>query len=271
MTAYRALVSAILSVVLVSSVWAGDKTADEKTILRIQQEIELVPSLYAKHQGAPNLKGMPKYAAKKLAEYDIDDPQTADKERKRWADDREKYGKDHPLRAAIFEAVEAMDEIQKVPPRTVLLRGQITPKLKAAFFEEQAPLGVGIFNLEKILTQMKKADGERKNEKSLRWRMNFDFARARVEGNVLFLFEYNYSLGTIRRDTLPELRPDDAGWRITFHPNMHIDEVKVKRCAEDRAKRLSKLRADHASTPWAFFADIEGDRLLGMLWSPAKE
>jgi hypothetical protein len=250
--------------------FAQDDVADDKAIQRIREEIELVPSLHARHQGAANLKGMPKFSAKKLAGYGADDA-PADKERKRRAADKDKYAEDHPLRAVIFEAVEGMEEVQKLELRVALLGGAITPKIKAAMLEEQAPIGMSMFRLEQILGRMRKAEEQRGQEKSKRWLLNYDFARSRLEANLIFLYEYNFTLGTIRKDNLPDLRPGDAGWRITYHPNLHIPEPKAKRYAEDRAKRLSGFRAEHADTPWAFFADLEGGRLLGMEWSPAKE
>ncbi len=264
---------------LIASMWlaftapafAQDEMADDKTIRRICDEIELVPSLHARHQGAANLKGMPKYSTKKLAAYLADDAPAADKERKRWAADKEKYAKDHPHRAVIFEAMAAMEEVQKLELRVALLGGPITPKIKAGLLLEQEPIGMSMFRLEKILERMKKAEEVRGQEKSNRWLLNFDFARCRLEANLIFLYEYNFTLGTIRKDDLPELRPGDAGWRITSHPNLHIAEPKAKNYAADRAKRLRGFREDHAGTPWSFFADIEGGRLLGMEWSPAKE
>lgn len=250
--------------------FAQDDVADAKTIERIRAEIELVPSLHARFQGEPNLKGMPKFSAKKLAEYGAVDA-SADKERKRWAVDKKKFAEDHPLRGAVFDTMEAMEDVYKLNLRVTLLGGQITPKAKAAFLEEQAPIGMAIFQLEKKLKQMIEVDVARGQEKSKRWQLNFDFARTRLEANLIFLYEYNYTLGTIRRDALPELRPGDAGWRLTFHPNVQFVERKSKVYQADRTKRLQQFRTEHADTPWAFFADIEGGRLLGMEWAPAKE
>lgn len=254
-----------------AAVLAQDDAADEKAVERIVQEINLVPSLHARHQGQPNLKGMPKFSRKKLAAYGSDDPQTADKERRHWQTDRDKYEKDHPLRAAIFAAMAEMEDVQKLELRVVLLGGKITPKIKAAMLQEQAPIGIAIFKLEQILLHMREMEERRAREASKRWLLNFDFAVTRLEANLIFLYEYNFTLGAIRADKLPELRPGDAGWRITSHPNLHITEAKAKQYAINRAKRLRAFRAEYADTPGAFFADIEAGRLLGMEWTPAKE
>ncbi len=250
---------------------AQGEVADEKTIERIIQQINLVPSLHARHQGQPNLKGMPKYLAKKLAPYALDDMQSVDKERRRWQLDRDQYERDHPLRAATFETMVEMESVQKLELRVVLLGGPITPKVKATMLQEQAPIGMAIFKLEQILVQMRDVGEKRQQEKSRVWLANYDFALARLEANLVFLYEYNFTLGTIRADNLPPLRAGDAGWRITSHPNLHITEAKAKQFAQDRARRLRAFREEHAGTPWAFFADIEAGRLLGMEWTPAKE
>lgn len=261
----------VLSLTVAGPTFGEAKPADGKTLQRIQQDVELVPSLYAAFQGAPNLKGMPKFTPQKLAEWAIDDAQTADKERQRFAGDREKYAKDHPLRAIVFEAAEEMEQIAKLNLRMTLVDRNITPKLKAAMLEEQKPIGMAMFRLEQVLVRMKEADDQRAQEKSPRWTLAFDFARTRIEGNLVFLYEYNFTLAKIRTDNLPELRKDDAGWRINFDPTLHVLEQKAKAYAKERSKRLSALRKQHAETPWAFFADVEGGRLLGMTWAPAKE
>jgi hypothetical protein len=254
-----------------AAAFAQNDLADQKTIERIVKEINLVSSLHARHQGQPNLKGMPKYSAKKLAVYGLDDAPSADMERRRWQADKDKYEKDHPVRATIFEAMAEMENVQKLELRMVLLGGKITPKTKIDFLREQEPIGLAIFKLERILAQMKEADGQRKQELNKSWLLNFDFAQSRVEANLVFLYEYNFTLGIIRVDHLPELRPGDAGWRIVSHPGLHITETKAKVYAKVRAKRLRDFRTEHADTPWAFFSEIEGGRLLGMEWTPAKE
>jgi len=119
-----------------------------------------VPSLHVRHQGAANLKGMPEFSANKLAGYGGDDA-PADKERKRWAAAKDKYAEDHPLRAVVFEAVEGMEEAQKLELRVALLGGAITPKVKAALLEEQAPIGMSMFKLEQVLGRMKMAEERR--------------------------------------------------------------------------------------------------------------
>jgi hypothetical protein len=182
----RSLVSLLLVFPLSALPAAGQDGANAKAIQRVLQETALVPSLYARHQGEPNLKGMPKVAAKKLAAYTLDDAETADKEKRRWLSDRERYQKNYPIRAAIFDAMAEMEAVEKLKLRVSLLGLPITPKVKTALLQEQAPIGLAIFRLEQVLARMREADALRKQEKNRRWLLNFDFARTRIESNLIF-------------------------------------------------------------------------------------
>jgi hypothetical protein len=255
---------------LATQAFAQGEAIDAKTFKSISQEIELVPSLYARFQETPKLKGMPKFAAAKLIGYGINDGQTVDKERKNWLANKAKYSRDYPLRAAIFIAADQMVDVQKLELRMFLAR-PITPQEKAAVMKEQGTAGIAAFRQEQALVQMKEAGEERDKEKNKRWQANYDFAHARVQSNLLFLIEYNYTLGRIRADNLPELGEGDEGWKINFRSNAQVTEAKAKDYAKDTMKRWQKIQADYPDTPWAYFAERESQRPLGMEWTPKKK
>jgi hypothetical protein len=261
------LVSVFAIVITLTPATFAQDGVDAKMLERLVAEIELAPSLYAKHH-EPGKLDLPKIAAKKLAEYALNEPSAA-KERERFEAGKERYAKEHSLRAAVFEAVDVMESAAKLPIR-MKLNGPIDPKRKAAFLLEQEPIALAIYKLERALDTMKTADAQRGNEKSKRWQANFDFTRARLESNLLFLYEYNYTLGIIRRDNLPELRPGESGWVIRYHPAIHVLEGNVQRYQRDMKSRLTQIQKDHADTPWAGLAEREGRRSFGMLWTPTE-
>ena len=243
-----------------------EEPADSPTLQRIMEDVRLVRVL---NDATPKAEMLPKFSAKKLAEYGIDPKVTAAAEKQRHGANKAKYGAAFPLRAALFDAGAEMEAV-KISPR-LFLAAPIDAKKKALFFREQQPLATAIFQLDQAYTAMKEADKERTKEKSKRWQLAFDLAMARVESSLLFLFEYDYLLGQIRADSLPALTDKHDGWRLTFKPKINVTEGKAKQVAKERLKRLEKIQQDHAETPWAYFAERESQRNLGMEWVARKK
>jgi hypothetical protein len=50
-----------------------------------------------------------------------------------------------------------------------------------------------------------------------------------------------------------------------------VTETKAKDLVKARAKLLQKIQEDYADTPWAYFAEREGKRDLGMEWAAKKK
>jgi hypothetical protein len=257
MTPYR-LASRILvlalPITLANSAFAGDDAADKKTIDAILQEIELVPSLYARSDGPVKFKALPKFSAKKMAEYSTAANQPVNKERERYQANRAKYAKEFPLRVAIFDAADEMEKTKKLDIRMVLFR-PITPMKKAVILQEQAAQGMAIFKLEQILAALKETEKQRNKEKSKRWQANYDFALTRLEADLIF----------------PNLGEGDDGWRLTFQPRILATEAKAKDYTKANKKHLEKIQADYADTPWAHVAARDSQRSPGMEWAPKKK
>ena len=293
-----------------SSACAGDDAADKKTVKRILSDMDAVPSFYAKGDSPLKFKDLPKFSATKLSAYRVNKKESVEAERGLWKANKHRYANDHPLRAALFEAAAEMENLQTLQtpttlqaaelPKVLFHNGRIiypldfqycpiggTPYLLSLYFhtnaskakaeslvallEKQAPAAEAIFKLQPVLMQMHEAAAERDKEKSKRWQANFDFALARVETNLVFLFEYNYTLGQIRADYLPDLGAEENGWQIVARPKVSVTEYKAKQWAKERLKRLRTIQVDHAGTPWAFLAERESERELGMAWVPKKK
>lgn len=242
--------------------------ADPMLIRRIVQEIDLVPSIYARGETAPKL---PKFTAGKLSGYATD--KSADQERAAWKANKTAYARQYPMRAAIFEAAEAADDLRTLKIPMTFPAGAVAAKQqKAAILNLQASMGQNIFKLEQVLAHMKEAGEKREVEKSKSWQADFDFAVARVQTNLLFLFEYNYIVGQIRADNLPDIdKTKHDGWRIAPRPKITVTESKAKSLAKDCGRLLKKIQEEHPGTPWAFFAERENQREIGLAWEPKKK
>jgi hypothetical protein len=261
----------------VPSLFAQDE-ATRRDIKRIVEEIEIVPSLYAKEGESTQIKALPKFSAKKLQELALDKEDVFSRQRERYRTKKDRYVKDYPLRAAIFEAAEEVEKINKAELPLVFLlpkpdkkdktKDKSLAKAKVTVLQRQSYLGSMCFKLEQVLARLSEVKIEQ--EKSKHWQADAHFARARLEQNLIFLYELNFSLGQIRADALPELAAGDVGWRIAFKPKVTVPEGKVKTMAKECLKRLEKMQEDYAETPWAFFAERDRKREWGMEWRTTK-
>jgi hypothetical protein len=271
MTAYRMFLLVTLSASITTSALAGDEEADKKLIKRIFFEVDLVPSLYALEEKPLKFGSLPKFTAAKLTDYSFGKKEIYAKDRDIWKENKERYVKDFPLRAAIFEAADENDTLKRLEIAMTIPAAEFSPKDRAAFQEKQANLGAVIFKQKCVLKQMQEAAEKRDQEKSKRWQATFDLAMTRTHGNLLFLYEYSYALGQIRADKLPELGKEHDGWTIAFQQKINIPEGAAKDVAKTRLKLLESIQKQHAGTPWAYFAERDGKRDMGMAWAAKKK
>jgi hypothetical protein len=251
-----------------------DKAADDKLVQQIMQEIELAPSLHARGEAPIKPETLPKFTAAKLSGYAVSDKEAVEQHRKRWLADKFAYAKAFSMRAALFEAAQEAENLRalKFPMALAPLGGPLpTPKQKAGIVQFQESLAMAIFKMEQAHSQMEKMADLRNKQKSLRWKADFDFAQARVQTNLVFLFECDYTLGQVRADGLPKLAADQDGWKIIARPKLSVTENKAKDLAKTRLKLLKKIQEDYADTPWAYFAERESKRNVGMEWAAKKK
>jgi hypothetical protein len=251
-----------------------EKAADDKLVQQIVQEIELAPSLYARTEAPLKPEALPKFTAAKLAGYAVGDKESVAQHRKRWLADKLAYAKAFPMRAALFEAAQEADDLRMLKfPMALPAAGAPlpTPKQKAGIMQFQASLALAIFKLEQAHKQMEKMADLRNKQKILRWKADFDFGQARVQTNLIFLFECDYTLGQVRADALPKLAAAQDGWKIISRPKISVTETKAKDLAKTRIKLLKRIQEEYAETPWAFFAERESKRDLGMEWAAKRK
>ena len=106
----------------------------------------------------------------------------------------------------------------------------------------------------------------------MRWQANFDYAQARLLSRLIYLYEYNYTLGQIRADNLPDLAPGQSGWRIGSAPKVAVKEKKVKDVyIKDLKKLWKRIETQYPSTPWALLAQREIRISLGLQWRPKSD
>ncbi len=252
----------------------GGEAAGTTQVNNILDEIRLLPAWRDTRAGDTNLlkaQNLPAFSAKKLDGYKADDYQNVTELFKRYQSNKEEFTKQFPLRGAYFESLEALEKSSKITMREVL-RSPIDPKQKARFKDEQTPLGISMFELDRVLETVKKAGEQREMETSRRWQANFDYAQARLQSRLIYLFEYNYTLGQIRADNLPDLAPGQSGWRVGITgAKINVTEKKAKDLAKANKGLFEKIQEQYPGTPWALLAQRESVISLGLAWRPKSD
>ncbi len=246
----------------------GAKAAGFAQVNNILDELKILPPVRDTRAGDRNLleaRNLPAFPATKIDNYKADGYQNITELQKKYTSNKEAFAKDFPLRAAYFEALEALQESAKIQMREVL-PGPINPKLKAAFLLEQSDPGISIFKLEQALATVKEAGEKRDAETSKRWQANFDYLQARLQSRLVYLIEYSYTLGQIRADNLPELAAGQTGWRMGTGKKIAVTESKAKAWVKDTKKIWERIQTQYPETPWALLAQRESMLSLGLVW-----
>lgn len=244
---------------------------DVNSILEFFRELPQVRETRAGDKNLLSSNSLPAFSAKKIESYKTDKFKDFADLQSKFKADKMEFAKEYPLRAAIVEAVEALQESNKIRMREVLSKADTDPKRKAAMRLEQEPLGMSEFKLQRALTNLKIVGEKREMETSRRWQANFDYTQARLQSRVVYLIEYNYLLGRVLADDLPELAPGQTGWRIGSGKKIAVTERKAKDLAKDTKKLWDKIVADYPDTPWALLASREKDIALGLQWRPKSD
>jgi hypothetical protein len=107
------------------------------------------------------------------------------------------------------------------------------------------------------------------NGLSRRWEANFEYLHARVEMQIAYVYEYQSSLGLLRRDALNLDKTKHNGWQLDS-----TDTPRGDRSGKDMAgqarKHLKELIDKNPGTVWAALAERDLAVPLGLTWKPAK-
>ncbi|MBI1830019.1 MAG: caspase family protein [Planctomycetes bacterium] len=207
------------------------------------------------------------FGAKTLDSYKSDGDLSAI--RKRYSAKKGDYAKEFPMRAAVLEAIDALRESSKLRMYE-LQSSPITPQRKEAVRKEQGVLSGSALYLEEAWNAMKEADTpeNRGKETSRRWQANYDYTLARLQSRRVYVLEYNYVLGAVRRDEMPDLVTGQDGWRIGTNKKITVPERMAKDLAKATKTLWDKIINDYPDTPWALFAMREREISLGLQWRP---
>lgn len=253
---------------------APGQFAGDALVKNILDEINRIPPVRAARPGTDNslqFNYLPPFPAKALDLFK--EKYASFAELKQMV---EANPKEYPLRVAVLKAAQALNENAKFVMEESLTNpgGPVTPAVKKGFLAKQQEPGVAIFKLEEALGELQAAAEDRDKETSKRWQANYDYAQARMLSRLVYTFEYNFVLGDVRADRLPELKAAiHNGWRIGALPEVHSakKEAKVKGWLKDIKKSWSRILKEYPDTPWAVMAKRESMTALGLEWRASRD
>ncbi len=241
----------------------GAESGTLANVKNILDEINRLPPVRVS-QKPVHFSSLPLFSGKTLEAYQPDYKTWA--ELVNMAKDKETY----PLRAAVLETIQILKASEKIRMEEKL-HAPITPEIKKKFFAEQKEPGLLIFQMEKALADLKGAGEKREQETSKRWQANYDYALARLQSRLVFIYEYNNILAQVRGDNLPDLENVNNMWRVGSQPKVQISEPKVKDMVKNISRTWKRIAEEHAGTPWAVLAAREELTALGLVWRTTRE
>lgn len=134
--------------------------------------------------------------------------------------------------------------------------------------EQEAPALIGL-ELRTRVQAMESLLGQLDGETSKYWRATFLYALAQAKARLAFIEEYNFALGNIRTDSLPER---DKGKGHVGLQLVSVEKMKskkeIKEIAESAKELFARIGKEHEGTPWAVQAKRDGAVSLGLEWRP---
>jgi hypothetical protein len=191
---------------------------------------------------------LPLYANKMLSDY-VDD------------------GERTPFRQAVIKATDLLKKHAQTFKEDFRGNGNDNT-IKELIRQRQQKPARAFSELMDELDNLKKAGENRKEEKSKRWLANYDYILAKLEARLAYVYEYNYMLGQIRKDSLPPRDPaKHSGWRLASRETLSSGS-EAKKLANDAKKILTAMAKAHEGTPYEIMAKRQLLTALGLEWKP---
>jgi hypothetical protein len=134
--------------------------------------------------------------------------------------------------------------------------------------EQEAPALIGL-ELKSRVQAMEPLLEQLDKEPSMYWRATFLYALAQAKARLAFIEEYNYALGNIRTDSLPQKdeKKGHVGLQLVSVEKMK-SKKEIKEIADAAKELFARVVKEHRGTPWAVQAKRDGAVALGLEWRP---
>jgi hypothetical protein len=176
-----------------------------------------------------------------------------------------------PLRQVIAQALETLKANEKkLPERFTAPPANRLDAFSRDLVTLQKEVGLAQYELGQCLDELQSRTAERK-QAPLSLQAQADFVMARLQMRIAALGEYNYMLGRMRKELLPERNADTEAWQLTMSERI-TDRESVKYAHQAR-KTLKRLSVEQVGTPWELIArrELLALTFLGLQWEPVSK
>jgi serine/threonine protein kinase len=254
----------------------GDKgLADEHLVQGILNELKVPPILFTDPQEPERFQPLPLFRAEVLAHYPVDNTPTPLRkvvERAQvllWA----LAARDVPPEIAeavrkVHDADLAWRDFNGLPVSFRAPSANGEAAFKNNLFERSKRVASIIRLFEEELEGLLKVRGQR-GLASQRWRVNYDFMLARLQNQLVYLYEYASALGQMRKEFPPRDPAVHGGWRLASTERIQ-GVPEGRKLARDARQLLDQIIKEHKDTPWEVLAKRERFTDRGLEWKPEK-
>jgi len=221
----------------------GGAAADKRLVSEILRQIDVIsPRL--------NPDALPPFSSKVMEKY-RDDPNS-------------------PLRTAVEKAIVALTKQQAFLRDEYRGEGDDAQMMKLILDFQKKEVAPVESELSDALEDLRKAGEEKNKETSKRWRANYDFVLARLLARIIYVHEYNYAFGQIRKNGLPPRDPKiHTGWRLASQEKLQSG-AETRKLANQAKSIFENLAKENQGTPWEILAKREMMTALGLHWEPTR-
>jgi hypothetical protein len=186
-------------------------------------------------------------------------------------DDIQKNPAKYPLRAGVLRALEMLRKIPtpgdaKGQLSIVQIEAPLNDKQKKSVVKVQDYVAVLVAELDAEQEQLVEL-GKFRADEPRRWQAHYDYTLAQLRRRLVFVHEYNKTLGDVRREDMPDLPEGSPGWRMVTSDKLR-SRADVAAILRKATEGFEAMVAEFKGTPWEALA---AQALLpppGIAWQP---
>jgi hypothetical protein len=231
-------------------------SADPKSVMAIVREIQLPPvKSFRDDAQPPAISDILPFSQETLKDYLAGELQLGER--------------GNAFQQAIIEAVEEMRKLRSSGSGSELpeeFEGETNDRAKEQLRRvQEVPARVEAILQDRLDTLEAKEIVEMKVKQLKRWQVHYEYVVAQLKLRICYVNQYNLALANVRGGKLPDLKPDQKGYRLTAETTLDKNTgAQYKDMFTDARKSLTAIAKDHPNTPWALLAKSDRTVAIGL-------
>jgi hypothetical protein len=230
-------------------------SADPRAVMAIIREVQLPPvKAFREDAPPPSVSDVLPFSAETLKDYLAGELKLGDKPT--------------PFQQAVLDAVSGMRNVRSATDGKDRLPeefgGETNDRAKEELRKNQEVPAFVEAELQDYLDELEKLADQR-DKQPKRWQVHYDYVVAQLKLRICYANQYNLALANVRSGKLPDLQPDQNGYRLTAEVTLDKNTpANYKEMFNDARKALTEIAKEHPSTPWALLAKSDRTVAIGL-------